>query len=474
MSGFLERPFLGAFLALGVALSGCGGSGKAGSASEADAGSDAGQDDPAPVFSAADRLALEALSPDVLPAPPPDVTNQFADDPRAAAWGEKLFSDPSFSGRLLDSDNDGTAGSLGLPGQTGKVACSSCHVASSGFSDTRSFQRQISLGAGWGRRRAPSLLDVGQAQLLMWDGRRDALYNQPFGPIESVVEMNSSRLFAAQQIFRAYKAEYEALNGPLPALDDSTRFPALSADTTGCQPKNPTAPQPSCDGAFHGSPGDHAEFDGMSPANQDAVTRVVVNAGKAIAAYERTLSCGPSPFDAWLHGDTTAISRAAQRGAQLFVGKAECVSCHSGPFLSDQRFHNVGLSPSVVQQAFVDSGDRGAAAGLAAAIADPLNTHGKFSDGDDGRLPSEVTSDLEGAFRTPILRCVSQRPSFMHTGQIATLERVVAFFDQGGNVNGFPGTSELHSLDLSPREQSDLVAFLKALSPPESASDAAP
>jgi cytochrome c peroxidase len=437
----------------------------------ADAGQTEGGADPVPVFSAADLAALAALSPASLAPPPADSSNQFAENAQAAAWGKTLFSDASFSGRLLDSDNDGSAGSLGLPGQTGKVACASCHVPSDGFSDTRSFQRQISLGAGWGRRRAPSLLDVGQARLLMWDGRRDALYNQPFGPIESVVEMNSSRLYAAEQLFREYRADYEALFGPMPPLDDTTQFPSLSADVTGCQPQNPAAPPPVCDGPFHGSPGDHAEFDSMSSANQDAVTRVVVNAGKALGAYERTLSCGPTPFDAWMAGDASAVSVAAQRGAQLFVGKAGCTQCHSGPFMSDQQFHNVGLSPTVVQQAFVDTGDRGAAVGLASALADPLNTKGQFSDGDDGRLPSAVTPAMEGAFRTPILRCVSLRPSFMHTGQLPTLARVVAFFNQGGNPTGYPGTNELHALQLSDREQSDVVEFLMTLSPSAAAAD---
>ena len=203
----------------------------------------------------------------------------------------------------------------------------------------------------------------------------------------------------------------------------------------------------------------------MTATDQDAVTRVVVNAGKSIAAFERLLTCGTTPFDRWMH-DGDPISPEAERGAALFVGKGGCVGCHSGPFLSDQKFHDVGLLPVTVQQAFIDSNDEGAAAGLAAAIADPLNTHGAFSDGDDGRLPTTVGPAMTGAFRTPMLRCVSLRPTFMHTGQIATLADVVAFFDQGGSVGGYLGTSEIHALGLTPVEQSDLVAFLESLSGP--------
>jgi cytochrome c peroxidase len=70
---------------------------------------------------------------------------------------------------------------------------------------------------------------------------------------------------------------------------------------------------------------------------------------------------------------------------------------------------------------------------------------------------------MEGAFRTPKLRCVGSRPAFMHTGQLGTLEKVVTFFDRGGDPSLYPGTSEIHSLGLSGLEQRDLVAFLKSL-----------
>jgi cytochrome c peroxidase len=417
------------------------------------------------VFTAEERAALAALSPAVLPPPPADTTNRFADDPRAAALGQRLFFDARFSGRLLDGDNDGSAHALGTRGQTGKVACAGCHVAKSGFLDDRTLGREISLGAGWGRRRAPSLLDVGQARLLMWDGRHDALFNQPFGPFESPVEMNSSRLFVAQQVYAFYRAEYEALFGAMPPLVDAAHFPPLPAEQTGCTP-NSVDVQPICEGTKHGLPGDGAEFDGLAPADQEAVTRVVANVGKALGAYQRLLTCGRGRFDDWVHGQPDALTVAEQRGARLFVGRGRCATCHGGPFLSDQKFHNVGLAPAPVAVVFIDQDDAGAAAGLAAALADPLNSRGVFSDGDDGRLPAAVGADMTGAFRTPILRCGARRPSFMHTGQLATLAEVVAFFARGGDRFGYLGKSELSPLELTAQDEQDLVAFLGTLEGP--------
>jgi cytochrome c peroxidase len=415
------------------------------------------------MLTAEERAALAALSPAVLPSPPVDLTNKHADDPAAAALGQKIFFAPIFAGRLLDGDNDGSSGTLGMQGDTGKVACASCHLPMTAFSDTRSPSEQISLASGWGKRRAPSLLDVGQAKLIMWDGRRDALYNQVFGPIESPVEMNSSRLYAAEQVFALLKPDYEAVFGNLPTLSDTSHFPALTADETGCAMLDGMN---ACVGPQTGSPGDKSVFDGMASQDQKAVTEVIVNVGKAIGAYERLLSCGPSRFDAWMHGDATALTAEEQRGAQVFVGPGKCLSCHAGPFLSDEQFHNVGLAPGEVASAFIDADDHGAATGIAQAIADPLNTKGVFSDGDDGRLPASVSPSMEGSFRTPTLRCVSQRPSFMHTGQLRTLEAVVDFFNQGGDGMAFYGTNELMQLGLSDQQKSDLVAFLKALDGP--------
>jgi cytochrome c peroxidase len=398
----------------------------------------------------------------VLPAPPRDPSNRLADDRRAAKLGQRLFFDKSFSGRLLEGDNDGSAKTLGMKGETGKVACVGCHVPQAGFLDDRTLGKQISLAASWVLRRTPSLLDVGQARLLMWDGRRDAFHNQVFGPIESTNEMNSSRLFVAQQIAARYAADYEALFGPLPPLGDANRFPRLDAAHTGCDRLAGKGTPPSC----HGMPGDRAEYDGMRSADQDAVTRVVANAGRALGAYARLLTCGQGRFDRWVAGDATALSHSEQRGAALFIGKGRCLGCHTGPFFTDQQFHNVGLAPATVAVVFSDRGDRGAAQGLAAALIDPLNVRGKYSDGDDGRLPSEVSSAMEGAFRTPSLRCVMRRPSLMHTGQLRTVDEAIAFFDRGGHPAGYPGKNELVPLGLSDRERTDLAAFLQTLEGP--------
>ena len=365
-----ERSKAAYLLALGVTSAACA----AGStAAPPSLGNEAGASTDTIVSASAMRLLL-THSPEALPAPPKDASNRYADDPKAAALGHRFFFDTAFSGALLDEDNNGDSHALGKVGQASKVACAGCHIPEATFLDNRSTRGQVSLAAGWGVRRTRHLLDIGQAakSIIMWDGLHDALYNQPFQPIENAPEMNSSRLFVAEQIFKKYRASYEEVFGVIPIpLDDATRFPVLTPETTGCRKLLPGGIGKDC----HGMPGDKAEYDGLSPSNQDAVTRVVVNFGKALGAYERLLTCGPGKFDKWVHGQSDALTPSEQRGAALFVGQrssgatggTNCNSCHTGPFFTDQAFHNVGLRPTGVGPAgsFLDTDDHGAQAGLA-------------------------------------------------------------------------------------------------------------
>jgi cytochrome c peroxidase len=419
------------------------------------------------------KAIARTLAPDTLPGPVVDASNAYADNVAAAALGKKLFFDAEFAGALLDLDDDGGPNALGVRGNTGKVSCAGCHESERGYLDTRSAFKEISLGAGWTGRRTPSLLDVGQARIVMWGGRHSTLYAQVFGPLENPLEMNSSRLFAATRIADRYASDYEAVfgAGTLSALGDTTRFPRLTPATTGCRllmdVDHPRASSPDPMYECHGMPGDQAEYDLMAEGDHDLVTRIVVNMGKAVAAYERQLTCGAGRFDAWVHGDAHALDASEQRGYALFVGKAGCVTCHSGPYFSDQKFHNLGLAEAKTRAGVFNGNDHGAARDLATAAQDPLGVSGRYSDGNDGRLPSAIGPEMEGAFRTPALRCVGQRPSFMHSGLIHTLADVVAFFNRGGDASGsYHGTGVLRPLGLSADEQTDLVAFLQSLDGP--------
>jgi cytochrome c peroxidase len=370
---------------------------------------------------------------------PPDPTNRWADDPRAAALGQELFFDSRFSGPL-GPDNDGvTSGSLGKPGQWGKFSCASWHDSSNGGSDHRT-TASTSLAAGWTGRNAPSVLNAAYSPIWQfWDGRKDSLWSHAMGPPESAVEHNGTRLQFAHLIYDHYRSEYEAIFGPLPELTDLSRFPAT------------------------GKPGDPS-FDGMAPEDQVAINRVYSYFGKAIEAYERRLVSRNSAFDRLLAGDDRALESAAVRGAKLFIGRASCNECHRGPTFTDYKFHNIG-APQI--GAHVGQTDAGRADGIAKVLGDPFNRAGRFSDHpEDQHLRSLVVSPADiGSFKTPGLRSVSRTAPYMHDGVYLTLWDVLQHYRFGGGTGNFTGTRSpaIQPLNLSDRDLEDLIAFLESL-----------
>jgi cytochrome c peroxidase len=155
---------------------------------------------------------------------------------------------------------------------------------------------------------------------------------------------------------------------------------------------------------------------------------------KAIAAYVRTILSGNSPYDRFQAGDQHALSPAARRGLGHFEGKSHgrgCISCHVGFNFTDEGYHNIGVGM-----------DR--------------------ENPDLGRYAVTKKEADKGAFKTPTLRDVARRPPYMHDGSMKTLEEVVAFYNKGGHQN--PWLSPLiQPFNLTASEQTDLVAFLEAL-----------
>jgi cytochrome c peroxidase len=428
----------------GEATGGSSPGGAGGSGGEDDGGAGAGGNGQCDTgVSPAERTLLDSLGP--LPVTvPADTTNQHADSAAARALGQRFFFDKAFSGPLgMDSD-------LGTTGQTGKVACSSCHLGES-MEDHRSNPPQVSIAAGRHARNAPGLVNSSFYAWTNWAGRFAAQWELPLPVAENGVIMNGNRLAIAHRIAAKYKAEYEAVFGALdPELGTtSTRFPPAG------KPKPVTDP-PTADGAW----------ELMASGDRAIVMRVFVNFGKALQAYTRKLVSRAAPFDDWMAGDCDAISASAKRGAALFVGKARCASCHSNTHFSDDSFHNLG-----VPQGVPPNPDQGRFADAVSLLNAPVNSaNATYSDDPTtgaarlAGLVNPMPESARGAFRTPNLRGVAQTAPYMHSGQFATLEAVIDFYDGGG---GTPvvGTrdSMLVPLGLSSGERADLVAFLGTL-----------
>ena len=390
---------------------------------------------PAPDLPPTDRAELTRFSP--LPPLPPDPTNAYADNERAAKLGQMLFFDEALSGPLV------TASSLGAVGDRGKVACRTCHDGPA-LDDQRS-PNHVSTGTAIGTRNSPPVLNSAFYAWGNWGGRFDSAWALVLGASEKVDVMNGNRLAIAHTLYTKYRADYDALF-PVPldaALDpgspEAKRFPPAG------KPKAAGAPD--------------GEWEAMKPADREIIDRIFANYGKAVAAYMRRLVARNAPFDRYAAGDPNAISPEAKRGFALFV--KHCTLCHDGPHFQDDDFHAIGVSQF---GAGVPDADAGRFGDIPPLLASPFNTAGRYSDGPSRLAGLAQEPDQRGQFRTPTLRNVEVTAPYMHAGQFKTLEAVVKFYNiGGGHVEGITKDASMTPLELSEAQQAELVAFMKTL-----------
>ena len=354
---------------------------------------------------------------------PVDPSNAVAEDPQAAALGEKLFHDTRFSG-------DGT------------VSCATCHLPDRQFQD----DLPLAQGAGVTDRRTMPLANVSHGQWFFWDGRKDSLWAQALGPMEDAREHAGNRTAFAHLVTSSYRAEYEALFGSMPDLSD---FP---------EDASPLA-----------TPAQQEAWGRLPEEQRRQVDIVFANLGKSIAAFQRTLVHEETRFDRFAEavvagrkpeGDA-AFNSLEIEGLKLFIGKANCINCHLGPRFTDDFFHNTGV-PAV--DGLPD--DRGRAAAVEKVLADPFNCLGPHSDasGEDCkelRFMVRDAPEFERAFKTPSLRGATSRPPYMHSGQIGTLEEVIEHYSRAPQPPS--GHTELEGVIFTDRGKAALIAFLGTL-----------
>jgi cytochrome c peroxidase len=183
---------------------------------------------------------------------------------------------------------------------------------------------------------------------------------------------------------------------------------------------------------------------------------------RALAAYERTLRAGDSPFDRYLYGhDPRALSTAAVRGLELFLGRAQCASCHqinpSSAMLTDGDYHvsPLGLPAGVtaILAALTQKvvGLRDDPPSLEKLIATDAGVAAL------GRFVATLNPTDIGKFKTPSLRNVALTAPYMHDGSVATLERAIELELYGRQ------SALSYPIALTTSERQDLLEFLRSL-----------
>jgi len=392
--------------------------------------------DSAVELSERELLSVLTLSP--LAPPPEDTTNRVATSPDAIALGKRLFSDARLSGN-------------------GATACSTCHDEALGWADGK----PVAVGAAIGKRNTPSLWNAAYNRWFFWDGRADSLWAQAVGPIEDGAEMDGDRLHVLALVANdvELRRDYEALFGAVPEL--AARLPARGGPLAN-------------DGERQ------AAWWTLAADEQDAASTVLANVGKAIAAYVATIRTAPAPFDRFVadlragRTDSRAISSAAQRGLKIFIGRGNCVLCHSGPSFTNFEFHDTRVAPPAADTAF----DPGRLAGVARLLNDEFGAAGPYSDDAAGTRAQQTyfvsaSAGLLGHFKTPGLRNVALTAPYMHAGQLPTLTAVVEHYSSLEHASPPADPAHMEALirpiGLDAAEIADVVAFLESLT-----SDAAP
>ena len=262
---------------------------------------------------------------------------------------------------------------------TGTVSCNSCHNVMEGGDDSRTFS--MGVHGKTGGRNAPTVWNSAFHSVQFWDGRADLLEDQAKGPVTNPVEMGVEEIEQAMNKVRAI-------------------------------------------------PGYKAYFD--KAFGKDSMT--VVNAAKAVAAFERTLITPNSPYDKYVKGDKKAMTEQQVRGMQTFADTG-CTSCHSGAAFNgpEMKFGQgfYAKFPTFADNEFNRKYDLSADSGREAVTGKAADAH---------------------MFRVPTLRNITDTAPYFHNGSVNDLSEAVRLMAK----------TQLNK-DLSDKAVDDIVAFLAAL-----------
>ncbi len=298
-----------------------------------------------------------------------------SDDPQASAglppipWPEDNGYSPSRVGlgKILFFD--------GRLSANGVVSCAFCHEPSHAFSASTALSSGVDGKPGV--RHTPTLINRAWGKSQFWDGRAPTLESQVIVPMTNPDEMGMT----VEQVVE----KLQRIQGYAPL------FAAAFGDST-------------------------INFERIA---------------KALASFERTIVSGNSPYDRYILGDKSALTKQQKAGLNFFNGKGECAECHSGPNFTTEKFANLGIG------------------------MDQVNP-------DPGRETVTKKRGDFGKFKVPTLRDLAHRGPYMHDGRLKTLGEVLDFYAKGELPNPHLDT-RLTPFYMDQQTKQDLLAFLAAL-----------
>ena len=256
---------------------------------------------------------------------------------------------------------------------SGTVSCASCHNTMLGGEDNRG--GSVGVGGQVGGRSAPTVWNSAFNEVQFWDGRAASLEEQAAGPVTNPIEMG-------MKDWDSVVVRLKSIEGYQEAFEKVFGKDSISKDNTT----------------------------------------------KAIAAYERTLITPNSPYDKYVDGKESAMSKQQIRGMKKAV-EIGCTGCHSGPAFN---------GPGVFQKFPVISNGY-------------LEAQYDFKD-DKGLAEVTGKKEDEHMWKVPTLRNITLTAPYFHNGKVKSLKRAVKLMAK----------MQLDK-ELSNDETDDIVAFLDAL-----------
>jgi cytochrome c peroxidase len=288
------------------------------------------------------------------------------------------------------------------------VSCASCHDPQQGYAAHTQFG--VGINGQTGGRNSPVSYNRILSGPQFWDGRAASLEEQAKGPIENPIEMGNTHDVAVETVagIDGYVRQFNAVFG-----ENSVNIDNIAAAIAAFERAIVTGP----------SPYDYyALLEPYLALDEADLEDLKTDDPDFYAQYEQVKA----------NAEAHPMSESAIRGKELFFSeRSNCTACHVGANFSDEKYHNLGVGMEAPEP-------------------------------DIGRAAVTGADEDTGAFKTPTVRNVALTAPYMHDGSQQTLEEVVEWYAKGGHPN--PHLDEkVKKLDLSDQDKADLVAFMEAL-----------
>jgi cytochrome c peroxidase len=327
--------------------------------------------------------------------------------------GRKIDQQLAHLGRLAFHDS--------LLGLNDDNSCSGCHAAPLGFGDSQSIAIGVENNNIVGpdrtgprnQRRAPLVLNNVFFPTLRWNSRYNSVSGNPFDnsggfqfPLPEGFSLSALPHLLTAQAFipTTEKPEMTGFHPSVPGTNDGVRAAVVERLNANAEYRK-----------LFGK--NFPEVKSGAPVTYEMLAR-------AIAEFEFTLVFADAPIDQFARGHKNAMTEDEKRGALIFFGSGNCVSCHavsgqSNEMFSDFRQHVSGIpqiAPAVGNVTF-DGPGANEDFGLEQVTGNPFDRY---------------------AFRTSPLRNLALQPTFFHNGCFTRLEDAVRYhLDANGSAPSY-------------------------------------